>query len=155
RGKRANGVSTFRGIPYGTDTSTHRFQPASAPKSWTGVHDCFEFGPWAPQLGNLRLGGQTSEVARVVAAMGSSGGEPPAQSEACLVLDVYTPDASHARKRPVMVWLHGGGFTSGAGGMEGYDGGALCRRGDVVVVTINHRLNALGYLYLGALHNDF
>jgi para-nitrobenzyl esterase len=74
-------------------------------------------------------------------------------SEDCLVLNVWTPATSG--KRPVMVWLHGGGFAIGSGGDPQYEGSALARRGDVVVVTLNHRLNALGYLYLGDLSPDF
>lgn len=157
RGKRAGSVCRFLGIPYGGDTSRHRFQPASAPMSWAGVRDCFTFGPQAPQTSFMALppAASMSEAARAVMTVFGAGGGSAPQSEDCLVLDVYTPDASPRRKRPVMVWLHGGGFASGAGGIEAYDGGALCRRGDVVVVTINHRLNALGYLYLGALHDDF
>ena len=156
RGKRIGGVCKFLGIPYGGDTSTHRFQPASAPMSWAGIRDCFTFGPQAPQTSFMAVPpAAMSEAARAVMTVFSAGGGSAPQSEDCLVLDVYTPDPSPRRKRPVMVWLHGGGFTSGAGGIEGYDGGALCHRGDVVVVTINHRLNALGYLYLGALHDDF
>jgi para-nitrobenzyl esterase len=88
-------------------------------------------------------------------AAGKQGMEIGNEGEDCLVLNVYTPDASPARKRPVMVWLHGGGFAMGSAGDTQYDGSALCRRGDVVVVGINHRLNALGYLYMGALHPDF
>ena len=84
-----------------------------------------------------------------------AGMEEGHESENCLVLNVFTPEASPARKRPVMVWLHGGGFAIGSAGDPQYDGGPLCRRGDVVVVTLNHRLGALGYLYLGALHDDF
>jgi para-nitrobenzyl esterase len=68
---------------------------------------------------------------------------------------VYTPQATTRVQRPVMVWLHGGGFSMGSAGNSQYDGSALCRRGDVVVVTLNHRLSALGYLYLGAFHDDF
>ena len=96
----------------------------------------------------------TPFVQKVMAA-GKQGVEVGNEGEDCLVLNVYTPDASAARKRPVMVWLHGGGFAMGSAGDPQYDGSALCRRGDVVVVGINHRLNALGYLYLGALHPDF
>lgn len=77
------------------------------------------------------------------------------ESEQCLVSKIFTPDASHSRKRPVTVWLHGGGFSIGSAADPRYDGSALARRGDVVVVSINHRLNALGYLYLGTLHEDF
>jgi len=157
RGKQLGNVSRFLGIPYGSDTSLHRFQPASTPPGWTGIRDCFAFGPQAPQTSFMALppAAAMSEAARAVMTVFGAGGGSAPQSEDCLVLDVYTPDASPRRKRPVMVWLHGGGFTSGAGGIEAYDGGALCQRGDVVVVAINHRLNALGYLYLGALHEDF
>jgi para-nitrobenzyl esterase len=156
RGKRIGGVSKFLGIPYGGDTSTHRFQPASAPMSWAGVRDCFTFGPQAPQTSFMAVPpAAMSEAARAVMSIFTAAGGSAPQSEDCLVLDVYTPDPSPRHKRPVMVWLHGGGFASGAGGVEVYDGGAICDRGDVVVVTINHRLNALGYLYLGALHDDF
>jgi para-nitrobenzyl esterase len=156
RGKRTGGVCKFLGIPYGGDTSTHRFQPASAPIGWTGVRDCFTFGPQAPQISfTAAPDTATSEAGRAVMTIFNAAGGSAPQSEDCLVLDVYTPDPSARHKRPVMVWLHGGGFASGAGGVEAYDGGALCERGDVVVVTVNHRLNALGYLYLGALHEDF
>jgi para-nitrobenzyl esterase len=156
RGKRMGGVSAFLGIPYGSDTGTHRFQPARAPKAWTGVRDCFAFGPQAPQEPFLRSEPDlSSDVGRTLAAIFSAGTGSELQSEDCLVLNVYTPDASAQRRRPVMVWLHGGGFTSGSAGIPLYDGSALCRRGDVVVVSLNHRLNALGYLYLGALHEDF
>jgi para-nitrobenzyl esterase len=75
------------------------------------------------------------------------------QSEACLVLNVWTP-ALDSRKRPVMVWLHGGGFAVGSGSGAPFDGTRLCTRGDVVVVTLNHRLNTLGYLYLGEIGGE-
>jgi para-nitrobenzyl esterase len=97
----------------------------------------------------------TTPFVRQVMAAGKQGMETGNEGEDCLVLNVYTPDASPMRRRPVMVWLHGGGFAMGSAGDAQYDGSALCRRGDVVVVGINHRLNALGYLYLGALHPDF
>jgi para-nitrobenzyl esterase len=132
RGLRADGVSVFRGIPYGGDTALSRFQPAPPAKPWAGVRDCFVSGPLAPQPD----------------ALGP-------ESEDCLVLNVFTPQATPERKRPVMVWLHGGGFTQGSGGYILYDGSALSRAGDVVVVSINHRLGALGYLYLGGLSDEF
>jgi len=160
RGKRVDGVSRFLGIPYGVDTHSRRFQPPLPTPAWAGVQDCFTYGPTAPQ-GTLGFGGTggkvNPEVMRVMATLFSAGPQdrPPPESENCLVLNVFTPDASRSRKRPVMFWLHGGGFAQGSGSGATYDGSALCRRGDVVVVTINHRLNALGYLYLGALHDDF
>lgn len=162
RGMRSSGVSSFLGIPYGADTSSRRFQPAVAPQPWTDVRDCFTFGAQAPQ-GRLNIAGMgdgakmdlTSPAARAIVGIFSSAMNTGAkQSEDCLFLNVYTPDASPVRRRPVMVWLHGGGFAMGAGGVSAYDGSGLCQR-DVVVVTLNHRLNAMGYLYLGALHEDF
>lgn len=162
RGMRVDGVSSFLGIPYGADTHPRRFQPALPAPPWTGTRDCFTYGATAPQ-GALGIGGSrtgasaNAEVMRVMATLFSAGPQdrPPPESEDCLVLNVFTPDASRSRKRPVMFWLHGGGFAQGSGSSAAYDGSALCRRGDVVVVTINHRLNAMGYLYLGALHDDF
>lgn len=161
RGRRADGVSTFLGIPYGADTSTHRFRPAYAPEPWAGVRDCDLFGTQAPQMefNAAAMAGPganlNSHLVKQVLTIFRAGMEIGNESENCLFLNVYTPDASPRHKRPVMVWLHGGGFAIGSAGDPQYDGGALCRRGDVVVVTLNHRLNALGYLYLGALHDDF
>jgi para-nitrobenzyl esterase len=149
------------GIPYGTDTSTHRFQPARAPAAWTGIRDCFAIGQQAPQMqfnaaavsgGNVDM---NSDFVRQLLAGAKQGMEVGNESEDCLVLNVYTPDASRKHKRPVMFWMHGGGFAIGSGGDPQYNGAPLARRGDVVVVTVNHRLNALGYLYLGAVHDDF
>src|SRR5215831_3203637 len=161
RGTRARGVSTFVGIPYGNDTSECRFQPAYAAKPWMGVRECTAIGSQAPQM-QINAAGMTggemdmnSEFVKQVMTRFREGMEVGNESENCLVLNVYTPEASSQRKRPVMVWFHGRGFSIGLGGDPQYRGSALARRGDVVVVGINHRLNALGYLYLGALHEDF
>ena len=163
RGKRIRGISNFLGIPYGGDTAQRRFLPPAPPSPWTGVRECITLGHQAPQMDlgassaaasgpNANLG---SDFVKKVMAAGKQGMEVGNEGEDCLVLNVYTPDASHLHKRPVMVWLHGGGFAIGSAGDPSYDGNALARRGDVVVVGINHRLNALGYLYLGALSDDF
>jgi para-nitrobenzyl esterase len=161
RGTRARGVSRFLGVPYGIDTSTCRFQPAQPAQPWSGVRECIAIGPQAPQM-QINASGMTggeidmnSEFVKQVMMRFREGMEVGNESESCLVLNVYTPDASPRRKRPVMVWLHGGGFSIGSAGDPQYDGSAVARRGDVVVVGINHRLNALGYLYLGDVHNDF
>lgn len=159
RGRRAAGVSAFLGVPYGADTGAQRFLPPAPAKPWSGVRDCFAIGPQAPQ-GIVGVGATGAPIvmtpfARKVMATFRAGMEEGHESEDCLVLNVFTPDASPQRKRPVMVWLHGGGFAIGSSGDPQYDGGPLCRRGDVVVVSLNHRLGALGYLYLGALHDDF
>lgn len=159
RGLQEGPVSAFRGIPYGAETSgARRFLPPVAAAGWTGVRDCFAFGHRAPQgsLGPGRIppGVDPAVIAAVQKFMQgqiASGYE----SEDCLVLNVFTPDPSPRRKRPVMFWLHGGGFAMGSANEPVYEGGALAHRGDVVVVTINHRLAAPGYLYLGALDPDF
>lgn len=160
RGSRAQGVSRFLGIPYGADTALRRFQPPVAAQSWTGVRDCVALGPKTPQ-GPITLPGIMGKVdpaARgipVMAAVGATTTARVPESEDCLVLNVITPDPSRARKRPVMVWLHGGAFAMGSGLDAMSDGSVLARTGDVVFVSLNHRLNALGFLYLGALHDDF
>jgi len=121
------GILVFKGLHYGEPTGgIWRFKPPRPVSSWVGTKDATEYGPACPQTGNLAMG------------------EP--QSEDCLVLNVFTPGLTG--QRPVMVWLHGGGFSSGSGSQAGYDGTDLAKRGDVVVVTINHRLNVFGYLYL-------
>ena len=159
RGARVGGMFIYKGIPYGADTSgPGRFKAASAPKPWAGVRDTVAFGATAPQASHAEAGGagmgpqpdaDTAQRMKDFAAFlhGMSGDEP-AQSEDCLVLNVWTGGLGGSRKRPVLVWLHGGAFTSGTGSWPLYDGEGLAGRGDAVVVTINHRLGALGYLHL-------
>src|SRR5271157_2341079 len=139
RGAVQDKVSVFRGVPYGASTAgTARFMPPEKPQPWTGVKDTLELGHRSPQGASTLI----PEVAAV------DVNEPA--GEDCLVLNVWTPGTSK-QKRPVMVWLHGGGFTSGSGGFKIYDGANLAGKHDVVVVTVNHRLNAFGYLYLADL----
>ena len=140
RGTIEGKVSAFRGVPYGASTAgSGRFMPPQKPQSWSGVKDTVELGHRSPQAAS----GLIPEVAAVDA------NEPA--GEDCLVLNVWTPSTGAGHKRPVMVWLHGGGFTSGSGGFKIYDGVNLAGKHDVVVVTVNHRLNAFGYLYLADL----
>lgn len=160
RGVRHGGLARFFGIPYGQDTGLRRFQPPVAPLPWNGVRDCNALGAKTPQgiitipgvMSMPRAGARGLPVMMAVA--GVTDAKIP-ESEDCLVLNVITPDASRRHKRPVMVWLHGGGFAMGSGFDAMTDGSLLAERGDVVFVSLNHRLNAMGFLYLGALHDDF
>lgn len=88
-------------------------------------------------------------MSRLLSIVGE--GQPISESEDCLFLNVWTPEIGDGRKRPVMFWCHGGGYTMGSGSAAFYNGTNLARRGNVVVVTVNHRLGPLGYLYLGDL----
>jgi para-nitrobenzyl esterase len=146
RGAVKDGVQIFKGIPYGAPAGgAARFKPASKAAPWTGVRDALEFGPRAFQNDNSF--GLMPELMALFSA------EAMPMSEACLVLNVWTP-ALDGRKRPVMFWCHGGAFISGSGASAWYDGGNLARKGDVVVVTINHRLGAPGFLFLGDLAGE-
>ena len=128
RGYVDNGVSVFKGIPYGADTARSRFRAAGAVEPWKGVRDSIEYAASCPQA---RAEERTSED--------------------CLALNVWTPALRDGGKRPVMVYFHGGEFSSGSGSSPLYNGVRLCRRGDVVIVTVNHRLNVFAHLYLARL----
>lgn len=130
-GVRANDVHMFKGIPYGADTRTFRFKPPREPQVWTRTFEALEYGPACPQP-------------RI----------EEATSEDCLRLNVWTPALRDGVRRPVLVYIHGGEFSSGSGSSEVYDGTRLCQRGNVVVVTVNHRLNIFGHLYLDRIGGD-
>jgi para-nitrobenzyl esterase len=143
RGQETKGIKVWKGIHYGATTAgENRFLPPRKPATWTGVRDALVFGQTAPQPTAV-----TSEYGKLI----GWDKQPSALGEDCLVLNVWTPGVGDGAKRTVMVSLHGGGFTSGSGSTAGYDGASLARFGDVVVVTINHRLGALGYLHLADL----
>src|SRR6185369_6887116 len=141
RGVDVDGIKIFKGVPYGASTSgRNRFMPPAPAPKWDGVRDALEFGASAPQT---EPGAQ-----RNVSDLAVAGAGLPRESEDCLVLNLWTPGLDDGRKRPVMLWCHGGGFSSGSGSSPITAGYNLARRGDVVVVTINHRLNVLGFTYL-------
>jgi len=147
RGVLENGIARFKGIPYGETTAgTNRFMPPRPAVRWTGIRDALTWGPSAPQR-------EPGSVQRAGPLAVSTAGLPP-EGEDCLVLNVWTPGGDDAR-RPVMVWCHGGGFATGSGSSPITDGANLARRGDAVIVSVNHRLNALGYTYLEALDGNF
>lgn len=127
RGYQDDGIKVFKGVRYGAPPP--RFQPPSPPRPWTDTADATRHGPASPQ----------------------AGAKDETQSEDCLFLNVWTPGLRDGGKRPVMVYLHGGAYSNGSGASPLYDGVRLCRRGDVVVVTLNHRLNIFGYGFLARL----
>jgi para-nitrobenzyl esterase len=137
RGLTISGVHAFKGVAYGASTTGRaRFQPPAKPQPWSGVRDAIALGERCPQERDalFRL---LPDVER-----------PEPEGEDCLRLNVWTNGLNANGKRPVMVWLHGGGYATGSGGFIVYDGTELARKHDVVVVTVNHRLNIFGFLYL-------
>jgi para-nitrobenzyl esterase len=144
------GIFCFKGIPYGMDTAKTRFAAPKPPMRWPDVLDCFEWAPRAPQTVGARPEYESAK-ARDEAANRPGYHLPPdegIQSEDCLHLNVWTPGVRDGKKRPVMFYIHGGAFANGTANAQLYDGTNLAHRGDVVVVTVNHRLNSFGYMYL-------
>ena len=141
RGEEVQGIKIFKGVPYGASTAgQNRFMPPKDPMPWSGVRDALHYGPSTPQ--------SNPGATRAISPLSVASANLPPESEDCLVLNVWTPALKDGRKRPVLFWCHGGGFVTGSGSSPGTDGANLARRGDVVVVTINHRLNVLGFTYL-------
>jgi para-nitrobenzyl esterase len=137
------GVKVFRGIPYGGDTSgKHRFMPPTNVTPWAGVRDCTNWGHVAPQ----RVNDNPNDYTKMVGWNNYRGG----MKEDCLVLNVWAPALRDGGKRAVMVHFHGGGYTSGSGNLVALEGDHAVRLGNVVVVTVTHRLGALGYSDLSA-----
>ncbi|MEU4727588.1 carboxylesterase family protein [Streptomyces sp. NPDC023588] len=142
RGATEGGVAVFRAVPYAAPpVGDLRWRPARPHAGWSGTRDATADGPSAPQMyqegGDPVLGGH---------------GSPPFDED-CLTLNVWTPATDDAR-RPVLVWIHGGGFVSGSGSLPGYSGETFARNGDLVVVSVNYRIGPLGYLCLGEEEDD-
>ncbi len=144
RGCVRKGIYAFKGIPYGADTSgANRFLPPQKPQPWTGIRSSLYYGWVSPQP--PRQGWKNDEEAWLFSW------DDGIANEDCLRLNIWSPAVNDNGRRPVMVWLHGGGYTAGSGNeLPSYDGENLARRGDVVVVSLNHRLNVLGFLNLDA-----
>jgi len=142
RGLTSGGIAVFRGIPYGAPTSgRNRFRPPQPVEPWAGVRDALTPGNISPQI--------PADRRRAYADLIFNDFQPGGMGEDCLVLNLWTPTLDRGARLPVLVRFHGGGFYGGSANSPGMDGEMLARFGDCVVVTVNHRLSALGYLYLG------
>ena len=137
-------ASPMAGQPAASDDSG----PPAAPVPWAGIRDALALGPSAPAA--FGVAADTMKNPDIIAMIEGAAEYVPS-SEDCLVLNVWTTGPGEGRTRPVMVWCHGGGFFAGSGGGKWNDGTNLARHGDVVVVSFNHRLNILGFLYLAEL----
>jgi para-nitrobenzyl esterase len=144
RGYSSNGIYTYKGIPY---AKSQRFMAAEKPDSWQGVRSSMTYGPVCPMD---------------VTTTTMDEGEFPFQhnwgytNEKCQSLNIWTPEISSAKKRPVLVWFHGGGFAAGSSiELPSYDGERLAQKGDVVLVSVNHRLNVLGFLDMSAYGDKY
>src|SRR5262245_64729535 len=143
RGLVIDRIQAFKGVSYGAPTGgARRFLPPLKPQPWTGVRDAFEIGLRSPLIESTLVPEWTP----------LNLGEP--MGEDCLNLSLWTPSATRGGKRPVMVWLHGGGYSAGSPNMVPYDGANLARRHDVVVVRVTHRLNVFGFAYLAELAGE-
>ncbi len=144
KGYQLRGINVFLGIPYGADTSgVNRFMPPQKPAPWTGILPAVWWGNSAPQNMDKKYASAYSSFA--------DHWNYDDVSEDCLRINVWTPSLNDGKKRPVMVWLHGGGFTAGNGiEQDGYGGENLSRKGDIVFCSLNHRLGAFGFTNLAA-----
>lgn len=152
RGYTEDGINIFLGVRYGADTASTRFAAPRPPEPWTGIADATKYGTSAP---GLPRPAQPPAPSPITYSLLRSFARQTASGEDCLFLNVWTPGLADGKKRPVMVWFHGGGFTGGNGSAPPYEGKHLAKRGDVVVITVNHRLNVFGYLYLGEYGPQF
>lgn len=149
QGYKDGDIFTFKGIQY---AKADRFMPPQFPDKFEGVMKCRLYGPKAPQGQSFDWGGN----AQTDYAFGNQFIREPMDEEGCLVLNVWTKGLNDGKKRPVFIWIHGGGYSSGSGhDLPCYEGRALAEKGDIVTITLNHRLNILGYTDLSALGGPF
>ncbi len=143
RGAPAAGIYSFKGVPYGASSGgRNRFMPPQPPQPWSGVRHALAYAGHALQSPN-----RPKRRPELETVLGPADATP--EGEDCLTLNLWTPGLGDGARRPVMVWLHGGAFAYGSGNRAVTDGTNLARRGDVVVVSVNHRLNIFGFLHLG------
>ena len=149
QGYKDGDIYTFKGIPY---AKAERFMPPQAPDAFEGVKVCRTYGPKTPQTSTtLRYREDRTDY-----GFGFQFNIEPVDEQNCLVLNVWTKGLADGKKRPVFVWIHGGGFASGSGNdLPCYEGRALAEKGDIVVVNLNHRLNILGYIDLRGLGGKY
>src|SRR5882672_7972098 len=158
RGFKRNGVYIFKGVPYGASTAgARRFMPPVKPEPWKGIRNALQYGRVCPNQDSAHFStdGKNLSNSDEDAFVLHRGAAATVPGEDCLRLNLWTQGINASRKRPVMVYMHGGGFSSGSGhDLLSYDGECLARNHDVVVLTHNHRLNVYGYLNLGALGGE-
>ncbi|MET0334459.1 MAG: carboxylesterase family protein [Rhizobacter sp.] len=148
RGLTSDGVHAFKGLRYGADTGrARRFRAPEPPPTWTGVREATNYGQFSPQGPSSRQ----RDYADMITYDIQGGG----MGEDCLVLNLWTPTLDRNAKKPVIVHLHGGGWYGGSGNSPGCDGAMLAKHGDSIVVTLNHRLGAFGFLDLSAISSEY
>jgi para-nitrobenzyl esterase len=154
RGAYDDGVWAFKGVPYGADTARGaRFLPPRPPVPWPGIRECLTYGPSCPQMTIEQMTG-VAVPPEVETMMGVLTSEP-SMSEDCLALNVWTPTLDGRERLPVLVWLHGGGLSTGSASWPLYDFTNLARRDRVVMIGINHRLGVLGFLDLSQFGDEY